>query len=101
MELAEEQLWRLFADWQETAFDGEVDYPDSFDIRDWAVDLELLQSAKASNIQSTTFAKEIDKQIAKTVIEDDTTLEQINTEIDSNTTALGQFPQQPITLPKV
>ena len=101
MELAEEQLWRLFADWQETAFDGEVDYPDSFDIRDWAVDLELLQSAKASNIQSPTFAKEIDKQIAKTVIEDDTTLEQINTEIDSNTTALGQFPQQPITLPKV
>jgi len=101
MELAEEQLWRLFAEWQETAFDGEIDYPDSFDIRDWATDLELLQSAKASNIKSATFAKEIDKQIAKTVIEDDTTLDQINSEIDSNTTAIGEFPQQPITLPTV
>ena len=101
MELAEEQLWRLFAEWQETVFDGEIDYPDSFDIRDWATDLELLQSAKASNIKSATFAKEIDKQIAKTVIEDDTTLDQINSEIDSNTTAIGEFPQQPITLPTV
>ena len=101
MELAEEQLWRLFAEWQETVFDGEIDYPDSFDIRDWATDLELLQSAKASNIKSATFAKEIDKQIAKTVIEDDTTLDQINSEIDGNTTAIGEFPQQPITLPTV
>ena len=101
MELAEEQLWRLFAEWQETVFDGEIDYPDSFDIRDWATDLELLQAAKASNIKSATFAKEIDKQIAKTVIEDDTTLDQINSEIDGNTTAIGEFPQQPITLPTV
>jgi len=101
MELAEEQIWRLFAEWQETVFDGEVEYPESFDIRDWATDLELLQSAKASNIKSATFAKEIDKQIAKTVIDDDMTLEQINSEIDSNTTAIGEFPQQPITLPTV
>jgi hypothetical protein len=101
MELAEEQLWRLFADWQETVFDGEIDYPDSFDIRDWATDLELLQAAKASNIKSATFAKEIDKQIAKTVIEDDTTLEQINSEIDGNTTAIGEFPQTPVTIPTI
>ena len=38
---------------------------------------------------------------AKTVIDDDMTLEQINSEIDSNTTAIGEFPQQPITLPTV
>ena len=99
MELAEEQIWRLFADWQETVFDGEIEYPESFDIRDWATDLELLQQAKASNIKSATFAKEIDKQIARTVIEDDTTLEQIDIEIDNGTEALGEFAQQPITLP--
>ena len=101
MELAEEQIWRLFADWQETVFDGEIEYPESFDIRDWATDLELLQQAKASNIKSATFAKEIDKQIARTVIEDDTTLEQIDSEIDSGTEALGEFVQQPITLPTI
>ena len=101
MELAEEQIWRLFADWQETVFDGEIEYPESFDIRDWATDLELLQQAKASNIKSATFAKEIDKQIARTVIEDDTTLEQIDSEIDNGTQALGEFEPQPITLPTI
>jgi hypothetical protein len=101
MELAEEQIWRLFALWQETIFDGEIEYPSTFDIRDWATDLELLQQAKASNIKSATFAKEIDKQIAKTVIDDDTILEQINSEIDGGTEALGEFTQQPITLPTI
>ena len=101
MELAEEQIWRLFADWQETVFDGEIEYPSTFDIRDWATDLELLQQAKASNIKSATFAKEIDKQIARTVIEDDTTLEQIDSEIDGGTEALGEFAQQTITLPTI
>jgi len=101
MQLAEEQIWRLFAEWQETVFDGEVEYPETFDIRDWATDLELLQAAKASNIKSPTFNKEIDKQIAKSVIDDDATLEQIDSEIEQNTEALGTFPQQPITLPTV
>jgi len=101
MEHAEEQIWRLFAEWQETVFEGKIEYPESFDIRDWATDLELLQQAKASNIKSATFAKEIDKQIARTVIEDDTTLEQIDSEIEGGTEALGEFAQQPITLPTI
>ena len=101
MELAEEQIWRLFAEWQETVFDGEIEYPESFDIRDWATDLELLQQAKASNIKSATFAKEIDKQIARTVIEDDTTLEQIDSEIDGNTEVVGEFAREQINLPTI
>ena len=101
MEHAEEQIWRLFAEWQETVFDGEIEYPESFDIRDWATDLELLQQAKASNIKSATFAKEIDKQIARTVIEDDTTLEQIDSEIDGGTEVVGEFAREQINLPTI
>ena len=101
MELAEEQIWRLYALWQETIFDGTVKYPETFDIRDWATDLELLQQAKASNIKSSTFTKELDKQIARTVIDDDEKLVIIDAEIETNTQALGEFPQQPITLPTV
>jgi hypothetical protein len=101
MELAEEQIWRLFALWQETVFDGEIMYPTSFDIRDWATDLELLQQAKASNIKSGTFTKELDKQIARTVIDNDETLAVIDQEIDTNTQALGEFQPQPITLPTI
>jgi hypothetical protein len=63
--------------------------------------LELLQQAKASNIKSATFAKEIDKQIARTVIEDDTTLEQIDSEIDGGTEVVGEFAREQINLPTI
>ena len=34
LEIAEEQLFRLYADFQGSNFDGEINYPDSFNIRD-------------------------------------------------------------------
>jgi hypothetical protein len=101
LQLFEEQIWRLYALWQDTSFDGEIMYPETFDLRDWATDLELLQSAKASNIKSDTFVKELDKQIARTVIEDDEVLATIDDEIDQSTTRLGEFPQTPIETPTV
>ena len=100
MQLAEEQIWRYYAKWQDKAFDGKVIYPESFDLRDWATDLEVLQQAKASNIKSDTFVKELDKQIARTVVEDDEVLSQIDDEIDQQTTRLGEFPQTPIATPE-
>ena len=72
-------------------FDGEIDYPDTFDLRDYASDLAFLQTAKASGVKSATFTKEIDKQIASSVVDDDEVISTINTEIESNATAIGQF----------
>ena len=91
----------MFALWQNKVFDGSIYYPESFDLRDWATDLEVLQQAKASNIKSDTFVKELDKQIARTVVEDDEALAKIDDEIDNQTTRLGEFPQTPITAPEV
>jgi hypothetical protein len=62
---AEEQIWKLFAEWQNQTFDGEIIYPDSFNLRDYASDLQFLQQAKASGVQSDSFLKEVDKQIAR------------------------------------
>jgi len=42
LELAEEQLWRLFALYQGYIWDGMVDYPDSFGIKDVANDIRLM-----------------------------------------------------------
>ena len=81
----------LFALWQNKTWDGEIDYPDTFDIRDWASDLQLLQTAKASGVKSETFVKEIDKQIVNAVVDDDEKINEINKEIDSSTIAIGQF----------
>ena len=81
LENAEEQIWSLWARWQGKSFDGEIDYPDSFNLRDYASDLAFLQQAKASGVRSSTFQKEIDKQIVGSVIDDDAVISTINDEI--------------------
>ena len=77
--------------WQDKQFDGSINYPDTFDIRDWANDLQYLQMAKASGIKSETFNKELDKQIAQAVIDDSEMIKSINEEIDNTRTVRGQF----------
>ena len=92
LQLAEEQLFKLYAEFQNTEFDGEINYPDSFNIRDYASDLVYFQQAKAMNIGSPTFAKEVDKEIARAVVDDDEKLSQIFNEIESSSET-GQFTQ--------
>ena len=82
LENAEEQIWSIWGAWQNKTFDGEIKYPDSFNLRDYASDLAYLQQAKASGVRSSTFQKEIDKQIVDAVIDDDEVIRTINDEID-------------------
>jgi len=88
---AEEQIWKLFAEWQNQTFDGEIIYPDSFNLRDYASDLQFLQAAKASGVPSDTFAKEVDKQIARAVVDDDEKINTIDSDIDAKAAPIGQF----------
>ena len=81
LENAEEQIWTIWGMWQNKVFDGEIYYPDTFNLRDYASDLQYLQLAKASGVRSSTFQKEIDKQIAKAVVDDDDVIKTINDEI--------------------
>ena len=92
LQLAEEQLFKLYAEFQNTTFDGEINYPDSFNIRDYASDLVYFQQAKSMNIGSPTFSKEVDKEIARAVVDDDEKLSQIFDEIDAKAET-GQFTQ--------
>ena len=80
---------------QDATFDGEINYPDSFNIRDYASDLVYFQQAKALNIGSPTFAKEVDKEIARAVVDDDAKLNDIFDEIDSNS-EVGEFTQDEV-----
>jgi hypothetical protein len=43
LELAEEQIWRLFAEWTGEVFDGSIKYPISFNIRDKNLDMDILK----------------------------------------------------------
>jgi hypothetical protein len=48
MELAEEQMWRLFGMYQGREWLGEIDYPESFSIRDQQREFAQLASAKSA-----------------------------------------------------
>lgn len=94
LELAEEQLWAFYCKWQDHPLhEVQVSYPDSFDLRDYAQDLIFFQQVKASGIPSNTLMREVDKQIADLVL-DDEALAEAHREIDQGTRALGEFPIQ-------
>ena len=95
LQIAEEQLFNLYALFQNTKFEGEINYPDSFNIRDYAADLMYYQQAKALNIGSPTFNKEVDKEIARAVIDDDEKLNEIFEEIDIKS-EVGEFTQDEV-----
>ena len=95
LQLAEEQLFKLYAIYQNTIFDGEINYPDTFNIRDFATDLQFYQQAKAVNVKSPTLVKEIDKEIARTVVDDDEKLNIIFDEIDTKP-EVGEFTQDEV-----
>ncbi len=96
LEIAEEQLFRCYAMFQNATFDGEINYPDSFNIRDYASDLIYFQQAKAMSIGSPTFNKEVDKEIARAVVDDDEKLNTIFEEIDQKA-EVGEFTQDETT----
>lgn len=98
LENAEESIWSLFAKWQNQVFDGEINYPESFNLRDYATDLQFLQMAKASNINSPLFEKEINKQIVEATIKDDEVIQQINDQLDNEDEEqpIGNFTQNNI-----
>ena len=90
LELAEEQLFALFCEWQQVTPDVEISYPDAFDLRDYDKELAFLQGVRASGIRSVTLMQNIDKQIADLVL-DDEALDLAHREIVTNTEVLGQF----------
>tara|TARA_Y100000401_G_scaffold59389_1_gene47114 strand:- start:300 stop:1331 length:1032 start_codon:yes stop_codon:yes gene_type:complete len=71
LEHAEEQIWRLYALYEGTVFDGIVEYPRSFSIQDKANDVSLLKMAKESNIGNQFINDEIDKKLYRTIMEDE------------------------------
>ena len=90
LELAEEQLWHLFAQWQGIESDITIDYPNTFDLRDYGTELEFLQKARASGVASKTFMQGVDQSIAELVLNDEDLVSAV-LEIKQATGQLGQF----------
>ena len=63
LELAEEQMWKLFCEYMGYAWDGEVDYPGSFNIRDTSKEVEQLKIAADTNPADPRVKAAIDMKI--------------------------------------
>ncbi len=48
LELAEEQMWRLWAEYMGTTWSGKIDYPGSFNMRDTQKEIDQLVKAKSA-----------------------------------------------------
>ena len=95
LELAEEQIFDLFCQWQQVTNDVEIFYPDAFDLRDYDKELMFLQQMKATGVKSATLQKEVDKKIADLVLDDEQLVKSHN-EIETGTQVLGQFNETPV-----
>jgi hypothetical protein len=62
LELAEEQMWQFWFEYQGEQWMGEIDYPGSFNIRDTSKEIEQLQTA-ANAAQDPRVRAAIDAQI--------------------------------------
>ena len=82
LQLAEEQIWRLFAAWTGEVFDGTIKYPLSFNIRDKNMDMDILKkvSETAKNIALADPGTQVlvNKKIKEILAKDEEELEELN-----------------------
>lgn len=63
LELAEEQLWKLWCQYQGTEWQGSIEYPGSFNIRDTADEIQQLATAAGTNPVDPRVKQAIDVKI--------------------------------------
>ena len=68
LEEVETQILELWARWQGKHFDGSIDYPDDFSVRDLDRDLERAIKAVAIEISSPTFKSELSKKVVSSAL---------------------------------
>ncbi|MBI1913051.1 MAG: phage portal protein [Deltaproteobacteria bacterium] len=85
IEHAEHRILSLWAKWEGKVFDGVIDYPDDFSVRDLDRDLQNAIQAQSAEVGSPTFRKELQKKIAASVLPklDDELKTRINKEIEA------------------
>ena len=71
LELAEEQLWSLWAQYQGRVWDGSVEYPDNFGVHDKKAELEKLQMSMALAANDPTLQRMIEFRVRDMVVGDE------------------------------
>jgi len=69
LELAEEQIFRLFSLWQGEAWDGEIKYPMAFHIRDKNLDMDIINKAASAQRDSAAATPNVKTRMDQKTIE--------------------------------
>lgn len=83
LEHGEEQIWRLFALWQGTTWDGMVKYPDSFNIQDRYNDVIMYKTVLDAKPTNPVLVNQAEKLMLVSIIDDDRILEQLLEDFES------------------
>jgi len=71
LEHAEEQIWRIYSQWQGTVWNGNIKYPDSFNIQDKYNDMAMLKLAKEAGIKDPVLNREVEDAMLKIIVDED------------------------------
>ena len=65
-------MWAIFLDWQllTQPEDFSIEYPDTFDMRDEHLELDLLMKARSSGVDSPLYQAEISRQVVALTVDD-------------------------------
>jgi len=69
LELAEENIFRLFGLWQGQAWDGEIKYPTAFHIKDKNLDMDIIQKAAVAQRDSATATPKVKTMLDNKIVE--------------------------------
>jgi hypothetical protein len=98
LQLAEEQIFRLFGLFQNTAWDGDIKYPSIFNIRDRSYEMDILKKAADTKPADPAIKQKIDEKIID-IIETDEDDRQEFIEQMNNKPAINPTTHTPITSP--
>jgi len=103
LELCEEQLMELWADWQDTEWTGVITYPDSFNARDKTNELAVLIGSNELATEDS-LKVQIQRQLAELIVNDPHELSEILEDIDQEnndysdlTVPDSELTHQPVT----
>ena len=82
----EYQMWITWLDWQALSMpeDFQIDYPDTFDMRDEHLELDFLMKARSSGVNNKMFQNEISKQVVALTVDDDELQSEILADMDKD-----------------
>ena len=82
----EYQMWIMWLDWQALSMpeDFQIDYPDTFDMRDEHLELDFLMKARSAGVNNTMFQDEISKQVVALTVDDDELQSEILADMDKD-----------------